>query len=103
MLLKSKFRIIKLKHSFYFRHVESSNGQIIMIVDLDFKESYVAFLTQIKYLGMTQIRHHYILATLVNIYKSEAFPTLNSRIVHCPRPFSNKKIFKFVSWKKCMP
>ena len=39
--------------------------KINMIVDLDSKESYSLFLNQIKDLGMTKTRFHYILATFV--------------------------------------
>lgn len=42
------------------------NNKIIMIVDLDSKKSYLSFLNQIKDLGMTKTRYHYILATLVS-------------------------------------
>ena len=39
--------------------------EIIMIIDLDSKESFMSFITQIKDLGMTKIRYHYVLATFV--------------------------------------
>lgn len=56
------------------RAIESTNEhnaplinqvKINMIVDLDSKESYTHFLNQIKDLGMTKTRFHYILATYV--------------------------------------
>lgn len=37
-----------------------------MMVDLDSKESFQSFFTQVRFLGMTQSRHHYIAVTLVS-------------------------------------
>ena len=56
------------------RAIESTNEnnaplinqvKINMIIDLDSKESYTLFLNQIKDLGMTKTRFHYVLATYV--------------------------------------
>jgi hypothetical protein len=43
----------------------NNREKIVMIVDLDSKESYTAFLNQIKDLGMTKVKYYYVLATLV--------------------------------------
>lgn len=42
----------------------SNPSKIVMVVDLDSRESYMYFLNQIKDLGMTKTRYNYILATL---------------------------------------
>ena len=56
------------------RAIEASNEnsvnnreKITMMVDLDSKESYMAFLNQIKDLGMTKVKYYYVLATLVRV------------------------------------
>jgi hypothetical protein len=40
------------------------SAQIIMIIDLNSRKSFMTFLKQIKDLGMTKPRYHYVLATL---------------------------------------
>jgi hypothetical protein len=41
-------------------------NKIVMIIDLDSKESYKYFLNQIKDLGMTKTKYYYILSTIVS-------------------------------------
>jgi hypothetical protein len=40
-------------------------SRIVMIIDLDSKESYKYFLNQIKDLGMTKTKYYYVLSTIV--------------------------------------
>ena len=39
-------------------------SKIVIMIDLDSKKSYMSILNQIKDLGMTKTRYHYVLATL---------------------------------------
>jgi hypothetical protein len=55
---------------FFYRHIASSDYaqtefNIVIMVDLNTKEDYMSFFMQIKNLGMTQTRYHYIMVSLV--------------------------------------
>lgn len=66
------------------RAIENTNEQnapllnqvkINMIIDLDSRESYTLFLNQIKDLGMTKTRFHYVLATYVFTFSFISIPS----------------------------
>jgi hypothetical protein len=40
---------------------------MVVIVDLDSRDSYLEFLLQVKKIGMTNLGNHFIFATLVRI------------------------------------
>jgi hypothetical protein len=64
---RDMLRAIEAANDHYYNPNTQLNEKIIMVIDLDSKESYTHFLNQIKDLGMTKAKYSYVLATLVRI------------------------------------